>query len=168
MKRMIIPAFVLLFSVQTFSQDVLTMRSGAKYEVKLLEITDHDLRFKMYNNPEGPLYTISRSSFASIRYQNGVTEEFAKQVTGDEQTVDINGYNVSATGATSDEPLTASAGDDLQQGSRQAAVRGRGSAIGQVVGALFNTGLIVLDIAAEFQAAKRCAQQHAHAQCSKH
>jgi hypothetical protein len=166
MNRLITPLAGLFLTAQVFSQDILTMRSGSKYEVKLLEITDTQIRFKMFNNPDGPDYNISRSSFASIRYENGFEEVFAQQPSENPETVAINGFNTSATpsGEVPQPPLSASAGNDPPVTTREVEVQKR-TTFGDVLGAILFTGVMALDIAAKVDAhASKCAQHHSHSQ----
>ena len=140
------------------------MRSGAKYEVKLLEITDHELRFKMFNNPEGPLYSISRNSFQSIRYANGVFEELALKAPEEAGTMAVNGYNVSVPGVTSEkgsETAAITAEPSTSPPQEPTIVREKRSNLGHILETIVVTGLVALDIAADVKAATHCARVRA-------
>jgi hypothetical protein len=168
MKNLILFTTALLFASQLFSQDILTLRSGVKYQVKLYEITDTELRFKMYNNQGGPFYTISRKTFQSIVYENGVTEEFALNNQESSQTVTVNGYNISSSSSTtfSDESQSTVITQDSGFPSQPAKVAQKKVTFGEVMGAIFATGMIALDVASKFENSK-CTQSHQHSSCCR-
>jgi hypothetical protein len=150
--------FGIMSLAKSYSQDLLTMRSGATYTVKILEITDRNVRFKMYGNPDGPTYDISRNSFSTIRYQNGTSEQLAVKEDAAPQSVVINGYN------TSDDPEPLSYSYNSQVTYTQPAspvrVQTRTSA-GDVIGAILFTGMFALKVASQVQPG-RCTRTHAY------
>ena len=168
MKNLILSTAAVLFASQFFSQDLLTLRSGIKYQVKLLEITDTDLRFKMYNNQEGPVYTINRNNFESIVYQNGLTEEFALKPTETPQTVTVNGYNISASATLPDQTSTTGVYQGPSPVSQTPVFPQKKATFGEVMNAIFVTGMVALDVAAKIENT-RYTQQHQHSHhCKKH
>lgn len=66
--------FITVLSLQ--AQDVITKRSGEKLEAKVLEITLNEIKYKAFNNLEGPLYTIPKQEVLLIHYANNTTETF--------------------------------------------------------------------------------------------
>lgn len=52
------------------AQDSLRMRTGAVYSVRVVEISDELIKYRTYNNPDGPLYTVSRSTVQSMKLEN--------------------------------------------------------------------------------------------------
>jgi hypothetical protein len=64
----------LLFASSAFSQDVLYTTGGNKIKAKVLEINDKDLKYKDYNNLEGPTYVITKMDVVLVQYSNGVSE----------------------------------------------------------------------------------------------
>jgi hypothetical protein len=75
MKTLII-AIALLTPALLTAQDILYKTNNTRLEVKVYEITDFSIKYKLYNNPEGPYYTISKKEAALIIYQNGTHEVF--------------------------------------------------------------------------------------------
>lgn len=63
-----------LFAVSAYSQDVLYTISGDKIPSKVLEINAKDIKYKDFNNVDGPTYVISKTDIVLIQYYNGVTE----------------------------------------------------------------------------------------------
>lgn len=63
-----------LSASSAFSQDVLYTTAGSKLQAKVLEINLKDIKYKDFNNLEGPTYVISKTDIVLIQYSNGVTE----------------------------------------------------------------------------------------------
>jgi hypothetical protein len=72
--------FLLLLSVSASAQDLLQKTDGSRVEVKVLEISDTQVRYKLKSNPTGPTYVISKEDVIQITYESGVTEVIPKQV----------------------------------------------------------------------------------------
>lgn len=76
MKRILIIAFV-LFGWSVFSanaQDLIVLRDGNVIEAKVTEITPTEIKYKRFNNLNGPVIVISKTDVLSIRYENKTTE----------------------------------------------------------------------------------------------
>lgn len=69
-------------SVSLFSlaQDSLRMRTGAVYAVKIIEISENQIQYRTYSNPNGPLYTLGKTSIAEYKLQGGTWETFSVPV----------------------------------------------------------------------------------------
>lgn len=66
---------LLLISVFSgFTQDQLFKKDNTKLEVKILEINQTEIKYKMFNYLDGPTIIISKSEVALIIYQNGTHE----------------------------------------------------------------------------------------------
>lgn len=76
MKKLTILISLLIACTNLFSQDIIELKSGNKIEAKLIEITESTIKYKKYNNLEGPTYTISLSEISSITYENGTKDIF--------------------------------------------------------------------------------------------
>lgn len=63
-------------SYYSYSQDTLITRDSIKEAVKLIEISQTQLKYKRFNNPDGPLFVIDKSQVYMIIYQNGKRELF--------------------------------------------------------------------------------------------
>lgn len=63
-----------LFVASAYSQDILYTSAGNKLLAKVLEINVKDIKYKDFNNIEGPTYVISKTDIVLIQYSNGVTE----------------------------------------------------------------------------------------------
>jgi hypothetical protein len=60
----------------SFSQDYLTKFNGDELKVKVLEVTHNEVKYKKFDNLEGPIFTIMKSELFMIKYQNGSKDIF--------------------------------------------------------------------------------------------
>lgn len=67
---------ILLCPMHIFSQDLIKKRNGDEIISKVLEINPSEVKYKKYDNQDGPTYTILISEVSSIKYQNGTEELF--------------------------------------------------------------------------------------------
>lgn len=75
MRLLLFILFTTLLSAKSaFSQDILYTTAGSKLQAKVLEINLKDIKYKDFNNIEGPTYVISKTDIVLIQYSNGVTE----------------------------------------------------------------------------------------------
>lgn len=54
--------------------DILVLKTGDEYIVKVIEINDNEIKYKRCDNINGPIYSISKSKIYMIKYANGVSE----------------------------------------------------------------------------------------------
>jgi hypothetical protein len=73
--------FLFLICIYSFSsvfaQDNIILKNGDEIKAKVLEVTITDVKYKKYENQEGPIYTISKSDILMIKYENGQKDVFA-------------------------------------------------------------------------------------------
>lgn len=65
---------ILLCSSVAYSQDVIYTTGGSKLQAKVTEINSTDVKYKDFNNLEGPTYVITKKDVVLIQYSNGVAE----------------------------------------------------------------------------------------------
>lgn len=53
------------------AQDVIIKKSGEELKTKVMEVSSDEIKYKMWDYQDGPLYTISTSDIFMIKYQNG-------------------------------------------------------------------------------------------------
>lgn len=63
-----------LYSLIQKSQDIVYTNYGAVLEGKIIEVNDNGIKMKRKENPDGPIYSIDKSSITKIQYNNGKTE----------------------------------------------------------------------------------------------
>ncbi|MDH5368166.1 MAG: hypothetical protein OEW67_14360 [Cyclobacteriaceae bacterium] len=79
-KKIITPLLALLITAFCYGQDSLVYKNGDEVKVKVIEITSLEVKFKRYDNIDGPLYTISKSELFMIKYENGIKDLFSEQI----------------------------------------------------------------------------------------
>ena len=86
MKRILSVLSVLLISAAVASaQDLITKKNGEDIMAKVLEIDNANVRYHLYDEPDGVIYTMPKSDILMIRYQSGRNEVF--------NTAQASGYN---------------------------------------------------------------------------
>lgn len=77
MKKII---FYTLLTISTltkgFSQDMITKKSSEDIKAKVIEVTINEIKYKKYDNLNGPLFTLLKSDVLMIRYENGSKDIF--------------------------------------------------------------------------------------------
>lgn len=77
MKKSIFTLFALFaISLSVYSQDIITKKSGEDIEAKVLEVNVDNIKFKKFNNLDGPIFTVLKSEVLLIRYSNGTKDIF--------------------------------------------------------------------------------------------
>lgn len=80
MKKILIALLISICSSPfCISQDILTKNTGEDIEVKVLEITTQEVRYKKFDNQDGPIYTILKPDLLMIRYENGTKDIFKQE-----------------------------------------------------------------------------------------
>ena len=75
--KSILTGFITILTMSfCFSQDLITMRSGEDIQVKILEVSQDAIKYKKYDNLEGPVFTINKADALMIRYENGTKDIF--------------------------------------------------------------------------------------------
>lgn len=85
----ILIAILFLAGLQFFAQDQLFKKDNSKHEVKVLEVTTTEIKYKLKSNLDGPLYVINKNEVALIIYQNGEHETYPDAKPTPQQTVII-------------------------------------------------------------------------------
>lgn len=60
--------------------DIIFLRNGDEIEAKVLEISETEVRYKMCDNPDGPVFIKSVNSVFMIKYPNGTKTVFERRV----------------------------------------------------------------------------------------
>jgi hypothetical protein len=77
MKKSTTTMMMLLLSISLcFSQDIITKKSGEDIQSKIMEVTQTEVKYKIFDNQEGPLFTLLKSDVLMIRYKNGSKDVF--------------------------------------------------------------------------------------------
>ena len=87
--------FMVLFAstLTVSAQDVIVKKDGSTILSKVIEIGTAEIKYKKWNNQNGPNYTISKSEVQAINYENGDKETFGEEVvTQPQQQFNYNDY----------------------------------------------------------------------------
>src|SRR5208283_4547211 len=76
MKTPIVMLFIIFSAAITnvFAQDVIVLKSGDEIKSKVLEITPTEIKYKKFDNLEGPTIVIVKSDVFMIKYANGTKD----------------------------------------------------------------------------------------------
>lgn len=80
MKKIISALTMLLaFTVCVQAQDLITKRDGEDIKAKITEVNQNEIKYKRFDNQDGPTFVISKSEVLMVRYENGTNEVFNQQ-----------------------------------------------------------------------------------------
>lgn len=76
--------FILLFSMcfilsNAYSQDTITKKNGEDLLAKVIEVGQNEIKYRQFNNLEGPIYSILKSDVLLLHYENGQKDVFAEK-----------------------------------------------------------------------------------------
>jgi hypothetical protein len=71
MKKLLFTLFACVMFFASQAQDILIKRNGDELEVKVLEINLDEIRYKRFDNLEGPTISIAKNEVFMIKYENG-------------------------------------------------------------------------------------------------
>lgn len=72
-----IVSFLLLlfgFGGSALAQDILILKTGKEIKANIIEESTNMVKYREYENPEGPLYSIGKDKIATIKYKKGAKE----------------------------------------------------------------------------------------------
>jgi len=76
MKKILLFTMFLLISIGCFSQDIISLKSGKRFEVIVTEITPTIVRYKFFSEPNGRVYFVYKEDVAGILYKDGRVDTF--------------------------------------------------------------------------------------------
>jgi len=65
-----------LVSAQCLAQDIITKKNGEGVKAKVTEITPTEIKYKRFENLEGPTYTLAKADVLLVKYENNTEEVF--------------------------------------------------------------------------------------------
>ena len=72
-------AMSLSMSSSAYAQDIIKTKAGKDIAAKVLEISDEEVTYKMFDNQEGPTIRISADKLNKIIFENGSEYAFVKE-----------------------------------------------------------------------------------------
>jgi len=73
-KFFFIAVLFITFAVSVSAQDMIVLINGNIIEAKILEILPTEIRYKRFDNLNGPIHVILKREVYSIRYENGIVD----------------------------------------------------------------------------------------------
>ena len=67
----------LISAITCYSQDVITQKNGDKINAKIVEVGISEIKYKKFDNQDGPVYSIAKRDVLKIIYENGTTDQFS-------------------------------------------------------------------------------------------
>jgi hypothetical protein len=87
MKKIILTTLTTIGTLTfSFSQDVITKKSGEDIQAKILEVAQNEIKYKKFDNQNGPSFSIAKSDILIVRYQNGTKDVFSDATKSTETT----------------------------------------------------------------------------------
>lgn len=76
MRKIFLMLLLLATCYAGYAQDTITKRNGEEIQAKVLEITINAIKYKRFDNLEGPVIHIAKNEVFLITYENGTKETF--------------------------------------------------------------------------------------------
>lgn len=76
MRKLITICFALL-CYNAFAQDLITKKDGTDIQAKVLEVTTNEVKYKLFDDPDGVTYTARKSELLMVRYESGRKDIFS-------------------------------------------------------------------------------------------
>jgi hypothetical protein len=80
----------------SFSQDIITKKDGVDIKAKVMEVSATEVRYKKFENLNGPVYSLAITEIYMVKYENGEKDLFdqktdaQKNIIGSGNTADLN------------------------------------------------------------------------------
>lgn len=76
MKKIVLFFVSILVWMCSYSQDIIIKKNTDEIEAKIIEVGISDVKYKNWNNLDGPVYVIEKVDIFMIKYANGVKESY--------------------------------------------------------------------------------------------
>ncbi len=78
MRTIIILALILL-GLTMNAQDIIVKKNAEEIKAKILEVKQTEIKYKSFENLDGPIYSLDKSDVFFIKYQNGQKDIFSEE-----------------------------------------------------------------------------------------
>ena len=99
MKKLLLLLTLSAITSIAFSQDNIVLKNGDEINAKISEVGESNIKYKKFNNQDGPIYTKSKDEIFYIKYSNGEKEMFSDNVNNKSSNNTIN-KNILISGAS--------------------------------------------------------------------
>ncbi len=80
MKQLIFILIFVLSGLQSIlAQDIIIRKDGSEIQAKVLEVNPDQVKYKQFDNLDGPIYSENKSRILKIKYANGSEDIFVKE-----------------------------------------------------------------------------------------
>lgn len=76
MKRLLLTIICFFIAFYAKAQDVIIFTNGDEVEAKVSEVSDSEVKYKLWNNQNGPTWVKKTGEIFMIRYENGTKQTF--------------------------------------------------------------------------------------------
>lgn len=87
MKKIVFLILLMLHSILCVGQDIIVKKNTDEIQAKVLEVGLTEIKYKNWNNQEGPTYVINKSEVFMVKYANGDKESYADYAVPEESIV---------------------------------------------------------------------------------
>ncbi len=70
---------IIAFAYTCIAQDVIVTKDSRKINAKVMEVNVDNVRYKNFDNQDGPVYTLLKNDIITILYQNGQVDTFGSE-----------------------------------------------------------------------------------------
>ena len=112
--KTILQLIILIFLASVCkAQDLIILKDGNEINAKVIEVNLADIKYKKFDNPEGPSYSVQKSGVFMIKYKNG-TKDIINTVKETDNTVNETAQkNKSSNSSIPNQGLTANGNVEL-------------------------------------------------------
>ncbi len=85
MKNIFALLSLIIFTTQLFAQDNIYRKNGQVVKAKVIEVGSTEIKYKLPEDAESPIYVLEKDRINKIEYQNGKVEKFTPDLKNPEQ-----------------------------------------------------------------------------------
>lgn len=79
---------LLLTGLSSFAQDKIIKKGGETLEVKILEVGPNEVKYKLFSEPDGPIFIMDKDRIVEVVFENGRVEKYISPLKDEEFYVD--------------------------------------------------------------------------------
>ena len=80
MKKLLLLLSLIAITSIAFSQDNILLKNGEEINAKISEVGESNIKYRKFNNQDGPIYTMSKDEIFYIKYSNGEKDMFSTNI----------------------------------------------------------------------------------------
>lgn len=93
MKRIYTIVLLTVLAFSATAQDTIFFRNGDELRVKVTEVSDYQIKYKLWSNQNGPVYTKNVSDIFMVKYEGGHKDVFNQSQPAQQQSLVVNNYS---------------------------------------------------------------------------